>query len=132
VIARDVASNAGGMWSSVFMCAGTSTDGSGSCTLRSKMSDDAGLWRLGEGMRRLGDVPIGSMRGLPRGDARRSGGDMGGDGSNVGAASSTVCLLPPLCLFLFRPRSFLSLSRMLLSLAVLPLATAGADVDGLG
>jgi hypothetical protein len=43
VMAKDVASSAGGMWSSVLMCAGTSAEGSGSCTLRSKMSDDAGL-----------------------------------------------------------------------------------------
>jgi hypothetical protein len=135
VMASDVASSAGGIWSSVLMCAGTSADGSGSCTLRSKMSDDAGLCRPGEGMRRLGDVPIGSMRGLPRGDARRSGGDMGGEGSSAGAiapASSFVCLPPSLPLFLFSPRSFFPFPRRLFSLVVLPLGTAGTDVDGLG
>jgi hypothetical protein len=101
-MASDVASRAGGMWSSVLMCAGTSAEGSGSWTLRSKMREDAGLWRPGEAerMRRLGDgAPTGSMRGLPRGDALRSGGDMGGEGNSVVAgagvsACSGVCLSP--------------------------------------
>jgi hypothetical protein len=64
------------------------------------MREDAGLWRPGEvdRMRRLGDgAPIGSMRGLPRGDPRGLGGDMGGEGSIVGAkdvalACDVVCL----------------------------------------
>ena len=84
------------------MCAGTSAEGSGSWTLRSKIREDAGLWRPGEveRMRRLGEgAPTGSMRGLPRGDALRSGGDMGGEGSSVdvGAVApvrSVVCLSP--------------------------------------
>ena len=57
VIASADASRAAGMWSSVRtwlgMCAGESSFcrvamGMGSCTLRSKISVEAGLWRRGE------------------------------------------------------------------------------------
>jgi hypothetical protein len=137
-MAKDVASSAGGMWSSVLMCAGTSAEGSGSCTLRSKMSDDAGLCRPGEleRMRRLGDAPIGSMRGLPRGDTRCSGGDIGGEGSNVGVvvvdAVSVGCLPATLSFFLPRPNSFFPLLRMLpSSVALVSLDAVATDAGGL-
>lgn len=91
-MASDDASRAAGMWSSVLMCAGIAGDGSGSCTLRSNICDEAGECRPGEDerlMRRLGEalMPAGYMRGLLRGERRSDGGDVvrGGDGSSVGA-----------------------------------------------
>ena len=56
MIASTAASNAAGMWSSVITCegicalssAGSVDIGTGSWTLRSKISLEAGLWNLGE------------------------------------------------------------------------------------
>jgi hypothetical protein len=87
-------------------------------------------------MRRLGDAPIGSMRGLPRGDTRCSGGDIGGEGSNVGVvvvdAVSVGCLLATLSFFLPRPNSFFPLLRMLpSSVALVSLDAVATDAGGL-
>lgn len=119
------------------------------------MSDDAGLCRFGdvERMRRLGDAPTGSMRGLPRGDALRSGGDIGGEGSSVCADVVVVVLLVvvdaaaaavvPVCsiagrfpsspFFFLSPNSFFPLPRMLLLSAGLAWRkVVVADAGGLG
>lgn len=93
MIASADASSAGGIMSSVLTWLGIAGDGSGSCTLRSKICEDAGECRPGDEvrwtLRRLGEapMPMGAMRGLPRGDARRSNGDAakGGEGSSDGA-----------------------------------------------
>lgn len=60
-MASDVASKAGGIWFSVMMCDGIEGDACGtdtsSCTLRSKIIDDAGECVRGEAERIfLGDV----------------------------------------------------------------------------
>lgn len=80
---------------------------------------------------------MGSMRGLPRGDARCSGGDIGGEGSSVGVvvvdALSVGCLPASGSFFLPRPRSFFPLLRMLPSSVDLVALDAGAtDAGGLG
>lgn len=80
---------------------------------------------------------MGSMRGLPRGDARCSGGDIGGEGSSVGVvvvdALSVGCLPASESFFLPRPRSFFPLLRMLPSSVDLVALDAGAtDAGGLG
>lgn len=80
---------------------------------------------------------MGSMRGLPRGDARCSGGDIGGEGSSVGVvvvdALSVGCLPASRSFFLPRPRSFFPLLRMLPSSVDLVALDAGAtDAGGLG
>ena len=116
-MASDDASRAAGMWSSVLMCAGIAGDGSGSCTLRSNICDEAGECRPGEAerlIRRLGEAPMpaGYMRGLPRGERRSDGGEVvrGGDGSSVGAPPvgdmglSACCGSPSF--FFPRPSSF--------------------------
>ena len=88
-------------------------------------------------MRRLGDAPIGSMRGLPRGDARGSGGDIGGEGSNVGVAVVDVvavgCLPATVSFFLPKPRSFFPLLRILpSSVDLVSLDVVATDAGGLG
>jgi len=116
VMASEEASSAGGMWSSVLMWAGTAADASGSCTLRSKMSDEAGLCRPGANP--SADRPREVLSG---GDGISEGAQgagvvvVAGKGlaSTAGAASRSCCCC---CFFLLRPRSFLPLLKRPLSL----------------
>lgn len=127
------------MWSSVLMCAGIAVESSGSCTLRSKMAEDAGECRPGDAerciLRRFGDAPMptGRIRGEPRGEARWSvkGGEGSKDGAEVGDIVAPACSAFPLSCesFLPTPRilRFPLASRLLSSAGLLSRMTGVAD-----